>query len=319
MIDPADSGSNSRIQRIAIVGAGALGLYYGGRLARAGYAVTFLARSDLGALLARDLAISYAEQRHIVNPVRAAATPEEIGPVDLVVIALKATANAALAELLPPLLGPATAVVNLQNGLGVDEAVAAVVGAKRTLGGLCFVCVNRTAPGEAACSHEGYIALGEFFGGPGPRTEAVAEVFRRAGVTTRIADSLLSARWHKLVWNVPFNGLAVAEGGLQSDEILREPGRERRVRALMREVQAIARAEGVRLEDAFLEDNVERTRSMAYKPSTLLDWQAGKALELSPIWGEPLRRASHYGVPTPELLRLYAEMIACAPASLRAG
>jgi 2-dehydropantoate 2-reductase len=303
------------MKTVAIVGSGALGLYYGGRMGKAGFEVNFLARGDLPALRERGVLISYPKDTYTLHPARVFAAPEEIGPVDLVVIGLKATANGELARLLPPLLGPDTAVVNLQNGLGVDEAVAAVVGAGRTLGALCFVCVNRIAPGVAECTLPGYISLGEFAGGPTARTEAVAEVFRAAGVKTQVAASLLAARWHKLVWNVPFNGLAVAEGGLTTDLILADAAREARVWALMREVQATARAEGVEIADDFVRDQVEKTRPMgAYRPSTLIDWQAGRPLELEPIWGEPLRRARIHKVDTPELARLHAEVAASASA-----
>lgn len=297
------------IQRIAVVGAGALGIYYGGRIARAGREVCFLARSEVARLREAGLALGYAGQRHTVRPVRVEATPEAIGPVDLVIVALKATANRELARLLPPLLGPATVVVNLQNGLGVDEAVAAVAGAERTLGALCFVGVNRLAPGEVVCSEEGYVEIGEFGRAAGEHAQAVAELFSAAGVKARVRDSLLAARWRKLVWNVPFNGLSVALGGVTSDETLRDPANEARVRALVREVQAIARAEGVEIEDAFIDNQVERTKNMRYKPSTLLDWLAGKPLELEPIWGEPLRRARALGVSAPELERLHAELL----------
>ncbi len=297
------------IQSIAIVGAGALGIHYGGRMVRAGLDVRFLARSELARLRERGLVLSRGGERHETGPVRAAGSPAEIGPVDMVVIALKATANDELARLLPPLLGPETAVVNLQNGLGVDEAVAAVAGAGRTLGALCFVAVNRVAPGEVVCSEPGYVELGEYGRAASERTHAVAAVFSKAGVKIRVRDSLLAARWHKLVWNVPFNGLSVALGGVTSDETLREPAGEARVRALMGEVQAIARAEGVGIADAFCQDQIERTRGMRYKPSTMLDWQAGRPLELEPIWGEPLRRARRLGVPAPELERLHAELI----------
>lgn len=298
---------------VAIVGSGALGLYYGGRMALAGHDVRFLARGDLAALRAEGATISWPGQKHVLRPVRAAATPEEIGPVDLVVIALKATANAELPRLLPPLLGPGTTVVNLQNGLGVDEPVAEIAGAARTLGALCFVCVNRLAPGVAECTLPGYVSLGEFAGGPTARAEAAAEVFRSAGVKTQIAPSLLGARWHKLVWNVPFNGLSVAAGGLTTDLILADAALEARVWALMGEVRAIARAEGVEIADEFVRDQVEKTRPMGpYRPSTLLDWRAGRPLELEPIWGEPLRRARRHGVDTPELARLRDEIAAVA-------
>jgi 2-dehydropantoate 2-reductase len=301
------------MRTVAIVGSGALGLYYGARMARAGREVGFLARGDLPVLRERGVCISYPNDHYTLHPARVFAAPEEMGPADLVVIGLKATANGELARLLPPLIGPDTAVVNLQNGLGVDEAVAAVAGVERTLGALCFVCVNRIAPGVAECTLPGYISLGEFGGGPTARTEAVAEVFRAAGVKTQVAASLLAARWHKLVWNVPFNGLAVAEGGLTTDRILADPMLEARVWGLMREVQAIARAEGVEIAEDFVRDQVEKTRPMGpYRPSTLIDWQAGKPLELGPIWGEPLRRSRIHGVDTPILDGLFASLRACA-------
>ncbi len=294
------------VRTVAIVGSGALGLYYGGRMAKAGFEVGFLARGDLAALRERGVSISYPKENYTLHPARIFAAPEEIGPVDLVVIGLKATANGELARLLPPLIGPNTAVVNLQNGLGVDEVVAAVAGAERTLGALCFVCVNRIAPGVAECTMPGYVSLGEFAGGPTGRTESVADVFRAAEVKTQIAASLLAARWHKLVWNVPFNGLAVAEGGLTTDLILADPGREARVWGLMGEVQAIARAEGVEIAEDFVRDQVERTRPMGpYRPSTLIDWEANKPLELEPIWGEPLRRARIHKVDSPLLEALH--------------
>ncbi|MBC8010490.1 MAG: 2-dehydropantoate 2-reductase [Burkholderiales bacterium] len=299
------------IKTIAVVGSGALGLYYGGRMAKAGFDVVFLARGELGAIRERGVTLSYPKEKYTLHPARAAATAEEIGPVDLVVVALKATANASLAKLLPPLLGPETAVVNLQNGLGVDEQVAAVAGAGRTLGCLCFVAVNRVGPAEVECMQPGYVALGEFAGGATERTHAVAEVFSRAGVKTQVAPSLLAARWHKLVWNVPFNGLSVVEGGMTTDVILQDATREARVWALMREVRAVAAAEGVAIAEDFVVSQVENTRPMGpYKPSTMLDYLAGKPLELESIWGEPLRRARRLGVATPELARLHAELVA---------
>ncbi|AKC82714.1 2-dehydropantoate 2-reductase [Verrucomicrobia bacterium IMCC26134] len=299
--------------RIAVVGSGALGLYYGGRLARSGHDVVFLARADLDVIRANGVTVSYPGERYTLHPVRVAAKPAEIGPVDLVIIGLKATANEALPLLLPPLLGPETVVVNLQNGLGVDEQVAAVSGAAHVVGALCFVCVNRTAPGVAECTLPGYIALGELAGGLTDRTSAVAELFTQAGLKTQLAGSLLAARWHKLVWNIPFNGLAVVSGvvraGMTTDRILQDPVLEARVWALMREVQSIARAEGVAIADEFVVKQVEQTRPMGpYKPSTMVDYVAGRPLEITPIWGEPLRRAQALGVAAPELYKLHEEL-----------
>jgi len=294
---------------IAVVGSGALGLYYGGRLARAGNAVRFLARSDLAVLRTRGIVVRAPDGHFTLPDVTVAATPEEIGPVDLVVITLKATANDQLTRLLPPLLHAGTVVLNLQNGLGVDEAAAAVVGPERTVGGLCFVGVNRVEPGVVVCTLAGEILAGEFNGASQERTHALADLFGRAGVKLSVNECLAGARWHKLVWNVPFNGLAVARGGISTADILASAELTAEVWALMREVQAIAAAHGVGIADAFLNDQVERTRPMGdYKPSTLLDFLEGKPLELEPIWGEPLRRAQAKSVSAPRLQALYAAL-----------
>jgi 2-dehydropantoate 2-reductase len=301
------------ISSIAIVGSGALGLYYGARLARAGADVSFLARSDLDVLRTRGIAVNATDGDFTLPSVKAAATPEEIGPVDLVIVTLKATANDQLARLLPPLLHADTAVLNLQNGIGVDELVAAVVGSGRVMGGLCFICANRIAPGVAGCTLPGYVVIGEFSGAPQPRTQAVADWFVRAGVQAEVSPSLAEARWRKLVWNVPFNGLTVDKGGLTTEDIMKSPASEAEVWALMREVQAAAAAYGFVIPEAFIVDQVERTRVMGpYKPSTMLDYVAGKPLELEPIWGEPLRRAQAKGVETPRLAALYARLLPLA-------
>jgi 2-dehydropantoate 2-reductase len=275
-------------------------------LARAGNDVTFLARSDLDVMRRRGLTVKAPDGEFTLPHVKAAGTPEEIGPVDLVVITLKATANDQLNRLLPPLLHERTVVLNLQNGLGVDDAVAAVADAERTVGGLCFVCVNRIAAGVAECTMVGHIVAGEFAGPAQVRTRALAELFVHAGVKMSVSDHLAEVRWRKLVWNVPFNGLAVAGGGITTEDILRSPEMEAEVWALMREVQAIAAAHGVMIPEEFVVDQVERTRPMGpYKPSTMLDYLAGKPLEVEPIWGEPLRRAKAVGVPAPRLELLY--------------
>lgn len=308
---------SSQFKTVAVVGSGALGLYYGGRLARAGADTAFLARGDLAVLRERGIRVKAPDGEFVVpaDKVTVAATPEEIGPVDLVIVTLKATANGQLARLLPPLLHERTVVLNLQNGLGVDEQVAAVAGAERTVGGLCFVCVNRIAPGVAECTMAGHIVAGAYdphsltLVATGNCLRALAELFVNAGVKMSVSESLLEVRWRKLVWNVPFNGLAVAGGGITTDVILQSAEMEAEVWALMREVQAAAAAYGVKIPEDFVVDQVERTRPMGpYKPSTMIDFVEGKPLEVEPIWGEPLRRAKAKGVSTPRLEALYARL-----------
>ena len=300
-----------RFQRIAIVGAGAIGTYYGARLALAGAEVRFLVRSGLAELRARGIALRGSAGVESLPPERIAAhvTTEEIGPVDLAIITLKNTANDRLAEVLPPLLGPQTAILTLQNGLGTDELLASLFGAERVIGGLAFVAVVREAPGEIRIYTPGYVTLGEF---RRPQTERLRELvalFRRAGVDCSGVDNLDEARWRKLVWNIPFNGLTIAAGGVTTDRILDSPEWEREARALIAEIFGAAARFGYVIPPDFVNAQIAHTRRMgAYAPSSLVDYLAGREVEVEAIWGEPLRRAQAAGAAMPRLEWLYGRL-----------
>jgi len=314
MSDPAGNGLFGDAPRVAVVGSGAVGCYYGARLAAAGCEVHFLMRSDLATVRERGLEIRSPDGNLHLAPsgehgasVLAHGSVAEIGPCDVVLVALKATANGALSELIPPLLGSETAVVTLQNGLGNEEFLATLCGAERVLGCLCFVCLNRIAPGVVEHFGHGSLALGEFGRAATPRVRRLAGWFERAGIPCEVMEDLGLARWRKLVWNIPFNGLAIAAGGVTVGDVLADPGLEREARGLMRETIAAARALGFPLEDSEEERQIAKSRPMgAYRPSSLIDWQAGRPVEVEAIWGEPLRRAAAAGVVTPRLSFLEA-------------
>ncbi len=294
---------------LAIVGAGAVGGYYGALLARGGADVRFLLRRDLAEVRAHGWRVRQPAGDFTLQPAQAYGATAEIGPVDLVIIGIKATANDRLPELLPPLLHPGTALLLLQNGLGGDALLARHFGRERVIGGLCFVCLNRTGPGEITCTHPGYVALGEFAGPPTERVRNLAAIFVRCGVTTEIADNLDEARWRKLVWNVPFNGLTIAAGGVTTDVIMNDAALRAEARALMEEIVGAAGRLGYGIPSAFLEQQLEVTAGMgAYRPSSLIDWQEGRAVEVEAIWGEPLRRAQAAGAAMPRLEALCRQL-----------
>lgn len=294
---------------IGIVGAGAIGSYYGARLALDGADVRFLLRGELAVVRERGLTLREKDATRVLRPV-AFASAEEIGPVDLAIVTLKTTANGALAALLPPLLGPHTTVLTLQNGLGNEERIAAIVGAERVLGGLCYIAVTRERPGELACYQTpGGITFGEFGRAAGERVRAVADLFAAFGVKTRVLDNLAEARWQKLIWNVPFNGLAIVGGGVSTDRILAEPALAAQVRPLMEEVADAGRRFGYEITEEFIQAQIDVTPPMgAYRPSSLVDYLAGREVEVEAIWGEPLRRAQAAGLAMPRLAALYAEL-----------
>lgn len=296
------------VRKIAIVGSGSIGLYYGIRLALGGAEVRFLLRADLDAVRARgSLILKQSGEVAELRPALVFGSTAEIGPVDLVVVTLKTTNNAALPRLLPPLLGPQTAILTLQNGLGSDEALAGLFGAERIIGGLAYIGCTRTAPGEVTCHHSSSLTLGEFARPPAERTRSLAAQFAAAGVQTKVAENLDSARWHKLVWNVPFNGLSIAAGGVTTDRICADPLLTAEARALMAEVQTGGRRLGHEIPDDFLQHQVDVTPLLGpYRTSSLVDFQSGRDVEIEPIWGEPLKRAQAAGAVLPRLSLLHS-------------
>ena len=295
----------------AVVGTGALGMYYGAKLAKSGIPVTFLARRDLAHLQKHGIEVRCPFGNFHLRPVRALATPEEIGPVDLVLVCIKTTGNASLKKLLPPLLGPHTVVCTLQNGLGNEELLASIAGEERVLGGVCHVCVSRPEPGVArnmACTD---IKFSDLTGGDTPRARSLAKIFTDAGVGCTVAPTIGSARWYKLVWNVPFNGLGIAggPGGRDTQQVLEDPALHQEAKELMTEVLTASTKLGYPQDPNLIEKEIARTRTMGhYKSSSQLDWEAGKPVELESIWGEALRQGTAAGVPMPHLQKLYEKL-----------
>jgi len=295
--------------KIAIVGSGAVGGYYGARLARAGEEVHFLLRSDYAVVRDKGWRVTDHEGEWTLRPVHAHDRSESIGVCDCVVVATKSTANPMLPPLVCPLLGESTMLLALQNGLGNVEFHAGYAGAERVLGGLAFVCINRVGPGVLEKYIPGSVRLGEFSGAALDRTHDLAARFVRAGIDCEAVDSLAAALWRKLVWNVPFNGLTIAAGGVTTDVILARSEWRERAWQLMLEVRDGAAALGIEIPESFLRRQMEVTYPMgAYKPSSLVDYLAGREVEVEAIWGEPARRARATGVVLPKLEELYHQL-----------
>ena len=311
--------------KIAIVGCGALGSFYGAKLWSIGQEVHFLLRSDYEVVRRDGVLIRSVGGDFRAQP-KCARAPEDIGVCDAVFIALKTTANEQLPKLLPPLVGPHTSVVTLQNGLGNEEQLAALFPPEQVVGGLCFVCLNRTAPGVIEHMAHGKVVLGEFLPrklSGQPRTHELVALFRSAGISCEVTDNLARTHWEKLIWNIPFNGLGVAGAAgyevmrssecevrndnpvLPTDALLGDPRWEKLVRELMMEVIAAANALGLKVSPALADKQIERTRTMgAYRASSLIDFERRQPLELGSMFLEPLRQAHAAGVPTPRLAAL---------------
>jgi 2-dehydropantoate 2-reductase len=300
-------------QTVAIIGSGAVGSYYGGRLAEAGHDVRFLMRRDYQAVKNGGLRVSSPEGDFTLNNPKILLSSSEIGPVDWVICALKTTSIENARELVKPCVSNNTRILVLMNGLGLEERFAAWFGPERIFGGLAFTCINRGKPGYVHHLAYGPITLGHFRNDPA-ELEKAALLWAQSKVQVITSTSLLRSRWEKLCWNIPFNGLAVLAGGITTDIITGAPDLRNMAQTLMEEVidtgnrDLAAHSENQQIDrKAVIERMFKLTDAMGvYKPSTMIDFIDGKVMEIEAIFGEPLERAKSLGVPTPQLTLMTA-------------
>ncbi len=298
-------------QRVAVVGAGAVGGYFGARLAEAGCDVRFLLRRDYDAVRAGGLHLSsHLGDLHLPAPT-IARTPEQLaeyGPVDWLLVGLKATGLEALPRLAAPLLGPQTRIIAVMNGLGIEERIAAALPGREVFGGMGFIGVRRGRPGCIVHEEFGAINLGHYGDDP-HRLAAAAALWDGSKVEIRIEPCLLKARWEKLGWNIPFNGLCVLAGGAGTDVIMADPALRAAAGRAIEEVAAAGNADlaahglSARIDAAALRGRyLSLTAGMGpYRPSTAIDYSEGRRMEVEAMFELPARRAAELGAPAPTL------------------
>jgi 2-dehydropantoate 2-reductase len=292
---------------VSVIGAGAVGGYYGARLAQHGHEVHFLMRGHASAAKKSGLRVRSHAGDFSLSPdrIHVHESADSLPKSDLILVTIKTTANHRLAELIAPAVKGDSAIVTMQNGLGNEELLAEYFGAERILGGMAFVCINRTGPGEISHTDHGLIRLGEFSGGPGERTRRIAEILNASKIPCEVLDNLAHGRWEKLIWNVPFNGLG-ALLDLTTDRLIGSEEGLSLVRRLMEEVVQTAANVGVRFGLEIIQQKIIHTQTMgAYRTSTQIDRQMGRPFELEAIWGKPLAVAKKHHAVTPELEMLY--------------
>lgn len=308
-----NAGGMSKIT-FAVVGAGAVGGYYGARLAHAGHDVALVARgAHLEAIRARGLWIWSPLGDLVVHP-RASADPAAIGPVDVVLYAVKTYDNATALPLLTPLVGPDTVVLTLQNGLTSAEEVGALVGADRVLAGPTHIATAIRAPGliEQTGTHR-RIAFGEVTtpgaAEPSARVLALAECLRGADIDALAAADARVPLWEKFIYLAPFaavTGAARQPAGV----VWSTPALRATLVAAFAETLAVARAEGVGVSADILSQVHGYMDALPHgtRSSLLIDLQAGKRIELDALAGDVVRRGSRLGVPTPVMSTLAAAL-----------
>lgn len=292
---------------VGVLGTGAIGSYYGVRLAQAGYQVSFLARSEYQQIqqhgLRIDSAVHGSLQLEQVDVYRDVARMPQ---VDWLLVATKTTSNAGLAPLINQLLKPSGKLVLLQNGLAVEDELRPQLREDiHLLGGLCFICVHRSAPGVIEHQAYGGINLG-YHSGPdtGVSGDDIAaqgaQMFAKAGEDSQAID-LLKARWQKLVWNVPYNGLSVLLD-TTTGAMMGNPSSRALIEAIMHEVTEAAAACGQQLPENIVPAMLKNTDRMPdYHPSMYHDYAHQRELELQAIYRAPLAAAKTAGCSMPRV------------------
>lgn len=299
--------------RIGIIGTGAIGGFYGLMLARAGYDVHFLLRSEYAAVVANGLQLNSAVHGRLhLRPVQAWQSADEMPPCDWLLVGAKTTSNAELAPIIAKLSAPGARVVLLQNGLAVEERLRPLLpDSLHLLGGLCFICTHRAAPGVIEHQSLGAVNLG-YHSGPAGSIEARqalveegAELFRSAGLESTAMADLQQARWQKLVWNVPYNGLSVLQDA-GTTRLMANAGSRGLILDLMQEVVQGAAACGHALPDGYAQKLLAVTERMPdYLPSMYHDFRHKRPLELQAIYAAPLAAAAAAGCELPKMRMLY--------------
>ena len=300
----------------AIIGTGAVGGYYGALLQTSGREVHFLLHRDYEHVMAHGLRVESIHGDMLLPEINGYAAAEDMPRCDVVVVALKTTANRVLPRILPQVVKREGFVLMLQNGLGVEAEVAELVGPDRVMGGMSFLCSNKVGPGHIRHLDYGAVTLADYRpddapAGITPRMEVLGRNLERAGVPVRLLEDLAAARWRKLVWNIPFNGLSVVLNAT-TDRMVSDPDTRTLCRALMEEVQAGAAACARPIEDAFVDQMLTDTESMKpYLTSMKLDYDAGRPMEVEAIYGRPVQAARAQGIDmkrTASLCRQLREM-----------
>lgn len=292
---------------ILVVGTGAVGGYYGAQLAKAGALVSTTHRSDFAAVAADGIRIEGMHGLYHFQPAHVLQHVADYGRFpDYILVALKVLEEISVAEIIRPVVGPATTILLLQNGIEIEQPVAEAFPDNPILSGLAFVCLSRTAPGHILHTCYGHMTIGNFPNGPSPVAQGLAHLFEAAGTPCTVSESIALDRWKKLVWNAAFNPISVLAQST-TREILDHPPTAQLAQRLMAEVCQVAAAAGYPLPEQTIQKNMEATQRMKpYKTSMLLDYLAGRSMEVEAILGNAIHAAKRHHVPVPTLETLYA-------------
>jgi 2-dehydropantoate 2-reductase len=288
-------------ERILIMGAGALGAYFGGRLAQRGEDVVFVARgANYAALRTVGVWIEQPPHFELISPLRVVESAAEAGPCSVVLVCVKSYDTDAAAEAIRPVVGPDTIILSLQNGIENEARLAAILGLPPLLRGMTHIGAELIEPGVVRRDSGGRIFFGELDGAASPRVARLETLFTRAEIDHRASRRIAVMLWDKLTWNAAFNAVTAVTRRTVGELLSTDDGREL-VRGAMLEVVAVAQADGVPLDAARVDQELQHSADElgSLKTSMLQDRERGRRLEYDALNGAVLRAGARLGVPTP--------------------
>ncbi|MDR0311542.1 MAG: putative 2-dehydropantoate 2-reductase [Acidobacteriota bacterium] len=287
-----------------VVGTGALGGYYGGMLARAGRDVHFLLRGDYEYVRENGLRVDSVNGDFRLPAVNAYSAVDDMPLCDVVLVCVKTTENGGLPDLLRPLLRPGSVVLLLQNGLGVEEDLATRLPEAEIAGGLAFICSQKAGPGHIRHLDYGKLDIASYNVKNTVVLNKIIDDFRAAEVPAELSEDLQFARWRKLVWNIPFNGLTVVMN-TTTDRLIAHDSTRRLTREIMLEVILGANRCGAGLKESLAQKMMDMTLEMIpYAPSMKLDYDNRRPMEIKYIYSRPVETAARAGFCMPKVAML---------------
>ena len=289
--------------KVLIVGAGAIGSFYGAILKRAGCEVSVVMRSEYDAVAANGIKIESPLGDLSYRPdhvYRDGDSPES--KPDYLILCVKVLPDVDRAALVRPWMGDQTRLVLIENGLAIEQELASAYPHNPIVSCLAFIAASRTGPGEVQHKAYGRLVMGRFPEGIDDNCRELSNLFTEGGISIDLTEQVVGERWRKCLWNTPFNPLSVLANGADTATILDTEGGEDLIRALMAEVVAVAEADGHPMPPDLIEKNIAGTRKMPpYKNSMALDYLNDRPIELDAVLGNVVSIANRHGVPVPHL------------------
>jgi len=294
--------------KVLVAGAGAVGLFYGGKLSEAGAKVSILSRNSYDK---SNIKIKSVLGNYNFKPANIFQNAKEFKAAgleaDLILVAYKVLPEIDVYKQIKDAVTAQTTILLLQNGINIESPVAKAFPNNNLISGLAFTCITRPETNLVSHTDYGHLTIGNYPCGIDNFSKKLAKMFKTVKIKTNLSDNIEQDRWKKLIWNAPFNPISVLAGGKNTTQLLASTETKTLIKAVMKEVLTIAWALDYELSNELIEQNIQLTNKMKpYKPSMCLDMENNRPLEVEAILGNTLKLAKKNGISTPHLTTLYA-------------